>query len=219
MKVGIVGATGRMGKEVISLLNENEFCGGICKKTTSEEIENIVKNSSVMIDFSSPKISIEVVNICAKNKIPFVCGTTGFSKNDFEKLKMYSKNIPILYASNFSIGIFLMSQLIKTSEKILNDFDISIIDRHHNKKKDGPSGTTLFLASQLEKNPQIVSIRAGGIPGDHICSFTSDDEEITISHRSFNRRVFASGAVKCARWIVSREPGFYSLKDYLDEEK
>jgi 4-hydroxy-tetrahydrodipicolinate reductase len=219
MKITIVGITGRMGQEVSKLLKSNEIAGGISSRTTDAEFENLIKNSSVVIDFSTSQIALKAAEYCAKYQVPFVCGTTGFSDEDFKKLKMCSNQTPVLYASNFSIGIFLMSRLIQMSEKILDDFDISIIDRHHNKKKDSPSGTTLFLASQLNKSPQIVSLRVGGVAGDHICNFTGDDEEITISHRSFNRRVFASGAVKCAFWLVSQKKGFYSLKDFLDAKE
>lgn len=216
MKISIIGITGRMGQEVSKLLEPDKICGGVSSETSDEEFENIVKNSSVAIDFSIPEISLKAAKYCATYQIPLVCGTTGFIDGEFEKLKSYATNAPILYASNFSIGIFLVSQLLKMSEKVLDDFDISIIDRHHNKKKDKPSGTTLFLASQLEKTPQIVSLRVGGVSGEHICSFTSEDEEVTISHRSFSRRVFASGALKCATWLISQKNGFYSIEDCFD---
>ena len=219
MKVAIVGITGRMGQEVSKLLMPGEVCEGISSSTTDEEFERIIKDSSVAVDFSAPTSSIKAVEYCAKYRVPFVCGTTGFSDDQFEKLKSFAEHNPILYASNFSIGISLMSRLIKMSEKVLNDFDISIIDRHHNKKKDKPSGTALFLASQLEKMPQVVSLRVGGISGDHVCSFTGEDEELTISHRSFSRRIFASGALKCAYWLTSQKNGFYSLEDYLSDKK
>ncbi|MBO4405795.1 MAG: 4-hydroxy-tetrahydrodipicolinate reductase [Alphaproteobacteria bacterium] len=219
MKIAIVGISGRMGQEVLKLLRLDEIGGGVSSGTSDEEFEKAIKNCSVAVDFSTPAISIKAAGHCAKHCVPLVCGTTGFSDEEFERLKSFSKHAPILYASNFSVGIFLMSKLIRMSEKALDDFDVSIIDRHHSGKKDSPSGTTLFLASQLEKSPQIVSLRVGGVAGDHVCSFTGDDEEITISHRSFSRKVFASGAVKCARWLVSQKNGFYSLEDYLNAKK
>lgn len=208
-----------MGQEVSKLLKPGEIAGGISSGTTEEEFEKIIKNCSVAVDFSVPAVSMKAIGYCAKYGVPLVCGTTGFSEEEFGKLKSFAEHAPILHASNFSIGIFLMSKLIRISEKVLDDFDISIIDRHHNKKKDRPSGTTLFLASQLEKTPQIVSLRVGGVSGDHICSFTGENEEMTISHRAFSRRVFASGAIKCAFWLISQKNGFYSLEDYLSAEK
>ncbi len=219
MNVLIVGITGRMGQEVFSLLKPCENCVGVSSDTSLEEFEKAVKDSFVVIDFSTPKSAIQAAEYCAKYRIPLVSGTTGFTEEEMDKFKSYATHIPMLYASNFSIGIFLMSKLIKMADKMLDDFDVSIIDRHHNKKKDQPSGTTLFLASQLKETPQIVSLRVGGIPGDHVCSFTSNNEEVTISHRSFNRKVFASGALKCAYWLVSQKNGFYSLEDYLDAKK
>ncbi|MBE6446930.1 MAG: 4-hydroxy-tetrahydrodipicolinate reductase [Alphaproteobacteria bacterium] len=218
MKVCISGVSGRMGKEVKNLLMNNQFVGGISRQSKADEIEKLVKNSDVVIDFSSTENIMKIISLCAKYKTPVVCGTTGFTEPDFVKFKSYSKDTPILYASNFSIGIYQMAQLLKSTESILEDFDISIIDRHHNKKKDSPSGTTLFLASQLRKNPQIASLRIGGIPGDHVCYFTSDSEEICISHRSFNRTVFASGAIKCAKWIIDQVPGFYQMSDYVNKK-
>lgn len=205
-----------MGQEVVKLVKLDEIGGGVSSNTSDEEFEKIIKGSSVVVDFSTPLTSLKAAEYCAKYQIPLVCGTTGFSEKEFEQLKSYAEHTSILYSSNFSIGIFLMSRLIRESEEVLNDFDISIIDRHHNKKKDKPSGTTLSLVSQLKKTPQVVSLRVGGIAGDHICYFTSEDEELAISHRSFSRQVFASGAVKCARWLVFQKDGFYSLKDFLD---
>ena len=216
MKICISGITGRMGQEVRKLISDENFAGGISRQTNSNEIESIIKNSDVVIDFSSPENVMKIMPICAEHKIPVVSGTTGFADHDFTKFKSYASEIAVFYASNFSIGIYQMAQLLKATEVVLDDFDISIIDRHHNKKKDSPSGTTLFLASQLKRDPQIVSIRAGGIPGDHVCFFTNDSEEICISHRSFNRTVFASGAIKCAKWIANKNPGFYQMSDYVN---
>ncbi len=219
MKVCISGISGRMGTEVKNLLEYDEISGGITSSSTPTEIENIIRNSEIVIDFSSVSNILNIINICALYKIPIVSGTTGFSEREFDKFKSYSNKIALLYASNFSIGIYQVANLLKESEKVLDGFDISIIDRHHNKKKDAPSGTALFLASQLNKNPQIVSLRIGGIPGDHICSFTSNDEEVIIAHRSFNRRVFASSAIKCAKWLVNKSEGFYDLGDYIHDKR
>lgn len=219
MKVCISGISGRMGTEVKKVLGEKQISGGISLKTNKNEMEEMIKNSDVVVDFSSVENALSVAELCHNLKVPMICGTTGFSQSEMLQLKSYSEKIAMLYASNFSIGIYLMGQLLKFAEKVLDDYDISIIDRHHNKKKDAPSGTTLFLASQMEKDSQIVSIRAGGISGDHICSFTGENEELVISHRSFSRGLFASGAVKCAEWIVNQKPGFYSLGDYLNDKK
>lgn len=216
MKITVVGATGHTGSKVVELLNSDEIAGMISSKTTDSEFEEAIRHSSAVIDFSRPAAALKAAKICEKYSVPFVCGTTGFSTEEFKTLKSYSKNTPILYASNFSLGIYVMKQLLKICEKSLDDFDISIIDRHHNKKKDSPSGTTLTLAQQLRKTPQIVSLRIGGVVGDHICSFTSDNEEITIEHRSFDKKVFAAGAIKCARWLSSAKPGYYSLEEFMN---
>lgn len=219
MRFGIIGITGRMGQAVTASLDKNEIFGGISQSSTRSDLQNLIKNSSVIIDFSMPEISLKAAEVCAEHRTPFVCGTTGFSQNQFQIMRKFSKNTPILYASNFSIGIFAISKLLSQAEKMLSDFDIAIVDRHHNKKKDSPSGTALFLASQLQKEPQVVSLRIGGVPGDHICSFSGEDEEVIISHRSFGRKAFASGAINCARWLISQKPEFYSLEDYINAKK
>lgn len=219
MHFGIIGITGRMGQAVTDLLDKNEILGGISHGSTINDLQSLIKNSSATIDFSRPEISLKAAEACAEYHTPFVCGTTGFSQDQFKIMHEFSKDTAILYASNFSMGIFAISKLLSQAEKILSDFDIAIVDRHHNKKKDSPSGTALFLASQLQTKPQIVSLRVGGVPGDHICSFSGENEEVIISHRSFSRKAFASGAINCARWLVSQKPGFYSLEDYINAKK
>jgi 4-hydroxy-tetrahydrodipicolinate reductase len=108
-----------------------------------------------------------------------------------------------------------MATLIKKCADVLADFDFCIIDKHHNRKKDSPSGTALFLAKQVPRQAQIVSLREGNIFGKHSCDFAGENELLTITHEAFNREVFASGALKCARWIVGKNPGLYTMEDYL----
>ena len=216
---GIIGITGRMGQAVVDLLEESEIVGGISRRSTEKNLKDLVNTSSVIIDFSSPEMSMKAAKVCAEYHTPFVCGTTGFSEEQFQMLRKFSEDTPILYSSNFCIGIYAISKLIAQAEKILSDFNVAIIDRHHNKKKDSPSGTALFLASQLQKEPQIVSLRVGGVPGDHICSFSGENEEVVISHRSFGREAFAAGAIDCACWLFFKTHGFYSLEDYVNAEK
>ncbi len=222
VKIGIIGITGRMGSILKRIIEETpgyELSGGICGKDTMQDFKNLAKVSDVFIDFSRPEAAITALTAASEAGIPCVSGTTGFSKNDMEKIRPVSEKIPVLYASNFSVGVQLMAILLKKCSTVLKDFDVSVVEKHHKNKKDAPSGTAMFLAESVQNTtPQILSIRSGGILGDHICDFIGKNEMLTISHRAFNRDVFAENALKCAKWLCSQEPGLYSIVDYLGLE-
>jgi 4-hydroxy-tetrahydrodipicolinate reductase len=197
---------------------DDKLAGGISTKTTLPELEKILNNSDILIDFSTPKAILGTLEIACKHNVAIVSGTTGFSKDDFEKIKEFSNSIPILHASNFSVCVHLMAVLLKKCEKVLHDFDFNIIDMHHSRKKDAPSGTALYLAERIEKKAQIVSIRSGNICGDHVCNFVGENEMLSISHRVFNKNLFAAGALNCARWIMGKKPKLYTMRDYLEDK-
>ena len=217
MNVGIIGITGRMGSELTKLIPLENLVGGMNSQTTEYELEEIIEKSDVIIDFSRPIATFKALAIAKEYKRPYVCGTTGFIADEFEKISQIAKHIPILYASNFSLGVQFVASVLRQASQIFQDFDFSIIERHHKHKKDAPSGTALFLAKQVELPHQIVAIRAGSIAGEHSCSFTGDDEEITITHKAFNRAIFAKGALDCAEWLIGKEPGLYSVEDFLQD--
>jgi 4-hydroxy-tetrahydrodipicolinate reductase len=217
MKIGIVGITGRMGSILSAMIPKSEQSGGVSGRTSDRELEQIAGNSSVLIDFSAPDSTLRAIGAASKYKIPVVTGTTGFSEEHSARINEFSKIIPILHASNFSLGIQLMAVLVKKCSDILTDFDFSIIDKHHNRKKDSPSGTALFLAQQTSKSPQIVSLREGNVFGEHICDFAGENEMLSLRHQVFNREVFAAGALKCAKWIVGKSAKLYSMRDYLED--
>ena len=219
MKIGIIGITGKMGcilSDIIAQEAELTLTGGISSKNSEDDICELAKNSDILVDFSQPKPAMSAMSAASKIGIPIVSGTTGLSENDFNEIRKFSSLIPILHASNFSIGVQLMSILLKKASEILTEFDVSIVDKHHNKKKDSPSGTALFLKNAIGRvDTRVASIRAGGIFGDHSCDFAGENEMLTISHRAFNRKVFAEGAVACAKWIIGKNPGLYTMIDYL----
>ncbi|MDR0555986.1 MAG: 4-hydroxy-tetrahydrodipicolinate reductase [Holosporaceae bacterium] len=215
MKIGIIGVSGRMGKALAALILSTEQVGGANSKTSADQLMKIAQSSDVLIDFSSPQSAVKAMEIASVCRIPMVSGTTGFSENDYGKMKKFSETIPILHSNNFSLGIQVMAALIRKCSDIFPHFDVAIIDRHHNRKKDAPSGTALFLAEQARKSAQIVSLREGNIFGEHTCDFTGENEMLSISHRVFNREVFADGALKCARWILGKDPGLYSIQDCI----
>jgi 4-hydroxy-tetrahydrodipicolinate reductase len=217
MKIGIIGITGRMGNMMSELLSDDERSGGSSSKTSRDELMQIIENSDALVDFSTPCSTLKAIEFAAQRRTPVVSGTTGLSEKNQEQIKEFSKVIPILHASNFSFGVHLMAAMIKKCAAALPDFDFAIIDKHHNRKKDAPSGTALFLAKQVSKKAQIVSLREGNIFGEHICDFAGENEMISISHQVFNRKIFAIGALKCARWIVDKSPKLYSMQDYIDD--
>jgi len=217
MKIGIIGITGRMGTILSSMLDESERIGGSSGKTSPNELEEIIENSNVLIDFSSPNATLKAIELAAKHGVPVVSGTTGLSNNDFKRMEEFSRMIPILHANNFSLGIQLMAFLVRKCSEVFSDFDFCVIDKHHNRKKDTPSGTAIFLAGQASQKAQIVSLREGNVFGEHICDFAGENEMISISHRAFNREIFAAGALKCAKWLPGKSPKLYTMQDYLDD--
>lgn len=218
MKVGIIGISGRMGSELVKLIPEEGLSGGVSTKTSLDEIDDVVKNSDVVIDFSRPMATLQALAIAGKYGRPFVSGTTGFIPDEFSRLIDLSKKTPVLHASNFSLGIQFIARILRQGAQVFQNFDFSIIERHHKHKKDSPSGTALFLAKQVTQKKQIAAVRVGNIYGEHICSFTGDDEEITISHKAFDRVIFAKGALACAEWIIGKPAKLYTAEDFLRDK-
>ncbi|MDR3156018.1 MAG: 4-hydroxy-tetrahydrodipicolinate reductase [Holosporaceae bacterium] len=221
--VGVIGITGRMGKILVDSIESNDeltLSGGISSQNIGKDLEKIVKCSDVIVDFSHHTAVLAAAKVAANHAVPLISGTTGLSANDFLQLRQCSQRIPLLYAANFSIGIQLIAAFIRRCAGVLKNFDFSILDKHHRHKKDAPSGTALFLAQQYEeiakKSPQIVSLRCGNNFGEHVCDFCGEDETITVTHSVLNKRVFAVGALRCARWIVGKDPGFYGICDAID---
>ncbi|MCI5838956.1 MAG: 4-hydroxy-tetrahydrodipicolinate reductase [Peptoniphilaceae bacterium] len=247
IKILLTGADGAMGKTVIQVVEENkkfEITSGISKNEILYGNFNIYDNFNkvkekvdVVIDFSNRIILEDELNFCKKNSIPLVLATTGLTNEDFKKIDEFSKYFPILQSSNFSLGINVMEKYIKYFAKALSDFDIEIIEKHHNKKKDAPSGTAKMLFESInssrenslfevysrnenekerEKNEVgIFSLRGGTIAGEHEVIFAGNDEVITIKHEAQSKKIFAQGALKAAEFLIEKENGIYNMKDFL----
>ena len=194
--------------------------------------------ADVLIDFSNPSALESILEYTEKEKIPAVICTTGFTDAQVEKIKTSSKTVPIFYSRNMSIGINLILELSKKATQILgDDFDIEIIEQHHNQKIDAPSGTALMIAeeisSAMDEAPKYVfdrsklkekrtkneigihSVRGGTIPGNHDIIFAGEKEIITLSHHAESREIFANGAIKAAKYLINQKPGFYTMKDMI----
>lgn len=245
INVLISGCNGKMGQEVAQqLLKQEDFsilCGfdksdtGDNKFPVYTDLSAITEHPDIIIDFSIPEATFLVLDYANKNNIPVVIATTGFTAEQIEQIEKYSKTIPIFRSANMSYEINLMAKLVSQMAVLLPDSDIEIVETHHNRKVDAPSGTALFLADSInkaldnsmhyeynrhdkrqkrdKKEIGIHSIRGGNIVGKHTVSFYSNDECIEISQNVESRSVFAKGAIKAADFLVHKPAGLYNMNN------
>lgn len=247
-RIVVSGCNGKMGHEIVSIISETPDCqvaAGIDIHITGNEgfpafvnAEEFSGEADVLIDFSHPSALSSLLELGKKRRLPLVLCTTGYSKAQVEELKEASKEIPIFYSRNMSLGINLLIELSKKAAQVLGKgFDIEIIEKHHNQKIDAPSGTALMLADEIstvlpeepkyvydrhsrrmkrEKNEiGIHSIRGGTIVGEHDVLFAGHHETITLSHTAQSKEVFASGAVNAAIYLCGKPAGLYDMSDLL----
>jgi 4-hydroxy-tetrahydrodipicolinate reductase len=228
MKVGVIGALGKMGTKVVLCTIEHPDCllsFAVVKekKSTDSNIPYYIYGESlppadVIIDFSSREALPLTLNLAVTTKTPLVIGITGINDNELQAIKLAAKKIPVFCASNFSFGAALTIHLAKQIAPFISTFTNSITETHHIHKKDSPSGTAISLKDALvNSNPKlslpIESIREGEVIGKHTLICLSNEEKITLSHESFSRDVFAKGALKAAFFLQSQKNGLYSMED------
>ena len=253
INLAITGCMGRMGQQLIKSANKNKFFKIISlteSKKLNKKILGIMpelnsikafKKANIIIDFTIPKSTIEILKIAVKQKKRIVIGTTGFTKNDENLIKKYSKKIPILKAGNMSLGVNLLMYLTEiTSKSLGNSFLSKIYEVHHKHKKDFPSGTALMLGRGIAngksknfysmignkylnkksfpfgKKINFNSIRKGTVVGEHEVTFSSGKEIIKLNHESFDRAIYSEGALAAAKWLFNKKPGLYSMRDLLN---
>ena len=213
MKYGVIGASGRLGSEVIKLFEEKNH-----KLVFAYDLEGEWKNENpdLLIDCSLPELfNTSIDYACELNK-PFIIATTGLSEDNVTAMKKHSKQFPIVQSFNFSIGIQILLKLTEEANERLSDWDIEITETHHRFKKDKPSGTAKMIQNIFDGNEiNTSSLRLGNVPGDHSVSFGGLGEVITISHRALSRRTFAEGILLSAQFISNKKSGFYSFKDIV----
>ena len=249
----ITGCLGRMGQQLIKSsqsaknfklvsVTENRIISKKVSGLRSQlNSESAFKNANIIIDFTIPKCTLEVLKIASKLKKRVVIGTTGFSKKEENLIKKYSRKIPILKAGNMSLGINLLMYLTEIASKSLGDNFLSkVFETHHKHKKDYPSGTALMLGKGIavgkkkdfykltgkkylnkktfpySKEINFNSIRKGEIIGNHKVLFSSGKETITLDHEAFDRALYAEGAFAAAKWLMSKKPGLYSMRNVLN---
>lgn len=248
MEIIIHGCNGKMGKAVAKAAQNYDGCNviaGVDKDISQDHqfpvfksLNEINNRHGIIIDFSHPSALDSILNYVTKNHTPLVLCTTGYDDLQIQKIEESSKYAPIFYSRNMSLGINLLIELSKKAAKVLGkDFDIEIVEKHHNQKIDAPSGTAYMIAEEISQTlsdkPKYVfdrskshhsrcnneigihSIRGGTIPGDHDVIFAGNQEVITLSHRAESRNVFAQGAVKAAIFIANKPAGLYSMKDMI----
>ena len=253
INLSITGYLGRMGQQLIKSCktnknfrlvsvtenrNVNKKALGLKPQLNSK---NAFKNSHVIIDFTVPKCTLEVLKIASKLKKRVVIGTTGFSKKEEKMIKKYSRKIPILKAGNMSLGVNLLVYLTEIASKSLgNNFLSKVFEVHHKHKKDHPSGTALMLGKGISKGKNkdlskimgkkyfdkksfpygkkinFNSLRRGKVIGEHEVKFSSGKEIVTLNHEAFDRALYSQGALTAAKWLMKKKSGLYSMRNVLN---
>lgn len=217
MKYGIIGASGKLGSEVVELFSENNH-----KLVFAYDLNGEWENDTpeVLINCSLPEVFKDSLNYAMKFQIPFIVASTGLSTRNIESLKEYSQRSPVVQSYNFSIGIQILLKLTELAKDNLTGWDVEITETHHRFKKDKPSGTARMIQKLFNgQDINISSLRLGNIAGDHTVTFGGLGETLTISHRALSRRTFADGILLSAKYIRTKENGFYTFTDVLFNEK
>lgn len=222
VRILLIGAAGRMGQTIIDLAEDDSAIDIVAKCDLGNSIEPAMKQCDVAIDFSQPPAIDEICNAALAHQRALVIGTTGHSAEQRQLIEKTAKSLPIVFASNFSVGVNLLFWLTRKAAELGHDvFTPQIIEKHHTKKKDAPSGTAKTLAEVLtgtgtgKTDIPIQSIREGEVVGDHTVIFTGPGERLELTHRAESRDIFALGALRAARWINGKPPGLYSMQDVL----
>ncbi|MDR3330950.1 MAG: 4-hydroxy-tetrahydrodipicolinate reductase [Endomicrobium sp.] len=254
MKIIICGAAGKMGQAIITMAKSDDDveilgtmeCDGNKAVGSGDpiilsisDLEKFLFEADVIIDFTNPESSLENLEMAKKHNTPIVIGTTGFIESQKRKITEISRNVPVVFSPNMSIGINILFKLIEDITKIIPDYDVEVVELHHNKKKDSPSGTAEKLAevvalsrgknindvvvygrhflNKTRKKDEIgvLSVRAGDIVGDHTVYFAGLGDRIELTHRAHSRSAFAAGAIRAAKWISNQKPGLYDMSDVL----
>ena len=249
----ITGGLGRMGQQIIksskkdkkfkivSITENKKLNKKVLGFKLQKNSKNSLKNAQVIVDFSVPKCTLEILKIASLLKKRVVIGTTGFSKKEEIIIKKYSRKIPILKAGNMSLGVNLLVYLTEiTSRSLDKNFLSKVYEVHHKYKKDHPSGTALMLGRGIAKGKNMElkkvmgkkylnkksfpfskkinfnSLRKGEIVGEHEVKFSSGKEIITLNHESFDRALYSEGALTAAKWLINKKPGLYSMRNVLN---
>lgn len=253
IKVGVFGASGRVGKlllddikttpnmsvSTVFVRNELDFAIDPSILVTSD-MKSFLHGCDIVIDFSLPDACESLLEEAVKTPKPLVIGTTGLNTHQLNLLKQASEIMPVLYATNMSLGVALLNKLVYQAAKTLDGFDIEIVEMHHRHKKDAPSGTALTLSEsaaagrgvdidkvrvsgrdgnigeRTSDEIAVMALRGGDIVGRHTVGFYNDGEFIELNHTATSRNTFSKGAIRAAGWLIEQESGLYSISDCLE---
>lgn len=241
LKILLSGACGRMGRQVAALAEDEqaEIIAGVDVRAESyasfpvyPSFSLVQEDAQVIVDFSRPEGLSALLSYARAHRLPVVLAATGYNEEDAAAIAQAAKEIPIFRSANLSLGVYVLKTLTRQAARLLPDFDIEIIEKHHNQKIDAPSGTALMLydavsqpgalpvfgrngrTQKREKNEiGIHAIRGGTVPGEHEVGFYGPSEVVTVSHSAQDRSIFARGALRAARFVASQQPGEYSMDD------
>lgn len=246
LRIIINGYSGSMGKVLTKCANEDSELEIVCGASkddldvpfkTYHKMSEVEESTDVIIDFSHHSTIDDTLSYAIKTKTPLVIATTGFNDEELEKIKKASNIIPIFHSSNMSLGVNVLVKLVKEAAKSLNGFDIEIIEKHHNKKLDAPSGTAVMIANGVKEvlpdseyiygrhgrsdkrssnEIGIHAIRGGTIVGEHTTIFAGHDEVVEIKHSAQSKDIFAKGAIAAAKFLVKQEAGYYNMNNMLN---
>ena len=222
LRVLLVGAAGRMGKTIAALAGDNSKIEIVARCDLGDSIESAVKNCDVVIDFSHANAVREICHAALGYRKSLIIGTTGHSEEQRRLIEETAQSLPIVFASNFSVGVNVLFWLTRKAGELLGrDFDAEIVETHHQMKKDAPSATAKTLgdvlkaAQQIENEIPIQSIREGDVVGEHTVVFSGRGERLELTHRAASREIFARGALRAAGWVIGKPAGLYSMQDVL----
>ncbi len=248
IKILLSGANGKMGQAVTRAVSQSKdasICAGFDINTQQladfpvyDDLSKVTEKADVIIDFSHPSMLDSILDYAKENQIPAVICTTGLSADQISRIQYEAKELPLFFSANMSLGVNLLIDLVFRAAKLLEDnFDIEIIEKHHNLKLDAPSGTALAIADAIsdsvsyeaeytydrhsvrkkrdKKEIGIHAVRGGTIVGEHEVLFAGTDECISITHRATSKEVFAVGALKAALFVIKQSPGLYAMRDLI----
>ena len=241
MKIAIVGAAGRMGKMLVALADVHPALEVVAKVDVAEGYDKTwPTGTEAVIDFSFHSAVPAFVAKAAEEGLAYVLGTTGLSAEEQQAVDAAAKRIPVVQSGNYSLGVNLLLNLVKTAAKVLGpEYDVEVVEMHHRHKKDAPSGTALMLAKAaaagrgvdfdaaavygrkgiVGERPEgeiaVHALRGGSVVGDHTVMFAGEVERVELTHRAQSREAFAAGALKAAQWAAGRQPGIYTMRDVL----
>ena len=236
IRVAVAGANGRVGSRLQVLIGAADDLGAAAMLGRGDG--GFDADADVLVDFSAPAGFRKWLAVCREKRVPFVSGTTGLDAGDYELLDVAAKDIPVLHATNTSLGVAVLNKLAADAARMLgDDYDVEIVESHHRHKKDAPSGTADTLAKTVlaaldrderalqfgrlgmsPRRPRSVgvhSLRLGDVTGEHTVHFAADGERLALTHAATSRDTFARGALRAARWIAAKPPGRYAMSDVL----